>query len=58
MTVRQLIAALRKMPANAKVVVCDHDQDDESGEYNGSPGCVTEASATMRERGYGVVIRL
>lgn len=58
MKVRQLIAALKKMPQDAKVVVCDHDQDDDAGEYNGSPHAVWLASEAMREKGYEVVIRI
>lgn len=58
MTVRQLIAALKKMPPNAEVAVCAHDQDDEAGEFDGFAHSVIAASPAMRKRGAGVVIRL
>ena len=59
--VRELIAALRKMPMDAKVVVADHDHDSDGGQYNGSiptRNSVEVASPVMLERGYGVVIHL
>lgn len=58
MTARQLINALRRMPPNGKVVVSDHDHDDESGQYNGSPRDVREATPAMKARGFDVVIHL
>jgi hypothetical protein len=58
MTVRKLIALLKKMPPNGKVVVSDHDHDDQSGQFSGSPFTVREASDAMKARGYDVVIRL
>ena len=58
MTVRRLIAALKKMPPDAKVAVADHDHDSEAGQYNSSPFSVELATPAMRQRGFGVVIRL
>ena len=59
MTVRRLIAELKKMPLDAKVVVADHDHDSEdAAEYNGPPSSVWLATPAMRKRGYGVVIHL
>lgn len=58
MTVRKLIAELRKMPATAKVCVCAHDQDPNDGDYDGSVNGVEEAPPAMKDRGYGVVITL
>lgn len=56
MTVRKMIALLKKMPQNAQVVVCDHDQDPERGEFSGVPNWVVEAPPAIKARGYGVVI--
>ena len=58
MTVRKLIAELRKMPQTARVVVCAHDQDSESGEFDGSAKSVALAPPALKERGYGVVIHV
>lgn len=58
MRVAQLIARLRKMPSNAKVVVCAHDQNPEAGEFDGIPSTVYEAPEALRARGYSVVIGL
>lgn len=58
MTVTQLINALRRMPPRARVVVSDHDHNDEAGEFNGPPTGVSMAGEALRARGYGVVIRL
>jgi hypothetical protein len=55
-TVKQLIAQLRKMPVNAVVGWADHDQGDD--ELNGRVRIVEEASeAVKREYGVGVVLR-
>lgn len=58
MTVRKLIAELRKMPATAKVCVCAHDQDPHDGDYDGGVLSVIAAPQALKERGYGVVITL
>lgn len=58
MTVRKLIAELKKMPATAKVAVCAHDQDPEQGLFEGGANLVELAPPAMKERGYGVVITL
>lgn len=58
MTVRQLIAALHKMPLSANVAVCAHDQDPDLGEFDGSVRGVCEAPDALQGRGYGVVIYL
>ena len=57
MTVKQMIAALRRMPPGARVVFCAHDQDADAGEYDGFVNEVTEASPAMMQHGAGVVIR-
>jgi hypothetical protein len=49
------------MPQNAKVVIADHDHDDESGQFNGpipGPSSIWLASPEVAKRGYGVVIHL
>lgn len=56
MTVRQLIAELRKMPADAKVCFIAHDQDPERGEYDGAAHYVEEAPPALAERGFGAFI--
>lgn len=58
MTVRKLIAELKKMPATAQVAVCAHDQDPESGDFDGGVCRVDAAPKAMKERGYGVIIQL
>lgn len=58
MTVRKLIAELRKMPATAKVCVCAHDQDPASGNFDGGVNDVIAAPQVLKDRGYGVVITL
>jgi hypothetical protein len=58
MTVRRLIAQLRKLPPNAKVAVCAHDQDPARGEFDGFVNSVSPAPDALRERGCGVVIQL
>jgi hypothetical protein len=58
MTVRRLITALKKMPADAKVAVCAHDHSAEHGEFDGFANRVELAPKAMRERGAGVVIQL
>jgi len=57
LTVRQLIAKLKKMPPDALVVFCAHDQEPEQGEYDGSVYAVDEAPPALRDRGYGVTLR-
>jgi len=58
MTVQKLIALLRKMPPRTMVAVCNHDQDPEQGEFDGTPHGVAEAPDALKARGYGVVISL
>jgi len=58
MTVRKLIAELRKMPPTATVAVCAHDQDPHDGDYDGGVRGVMAAPSAMKERGYGVIITL
>jgi hypothetical protein len=58
MTVRKLIAELKKLPATAKVAVCAHDQDPAVGEFDGAVWSVQDAPKALKERGYGVVIYL
>lgn len=58
MTVRKLIAELRKMPATATVAVCAHDQDPGSGNFDGGVCSVDLAPKAMKDRGYGVIIQL
>lgn len=57
-TVKQMIAKLKKMPQSAKVAVCNHDQDAGRGEMDGTVSGIEEAPEALRERGYGVVINL
>jgi hypothetical protein len=58
MTVKQIIAALRKMPPGATVAFCAHDQDSDVGEYDGIVRKVEEASPqAKRHHGAGVIIR-
>lgn len=58
LTVKQIIAALKKMPPNARVVFCAHDQHDEIGEYDGFVSGVGEATPEAKRRhGAGVIIR-
>lgn len=58
MTVRKLIAELRKMPQNATVVFAAHDQDSSAGEYDGHVNGVDKATPqAKRHHGAGVVIR-
>ncbi len=56
MTVRELIRRLNKMPPNAKVAFCDHDQDWDRGEMNGPIQRCEEAPDAIKDRGYGVVL--
>lgn len=61
LTVRRLISALKKMPQDAKVVIADHDHNDDIGEFNGpipGPSFIWRASRAIRQRGYDVVIHL
>ncbi|MBS7671739.1 hypothetical protein [Croceicoccus gelatinilyticus] len=59
LTVKQLIAALRRMPPHSTIIVADHDQNSESGEYNGTVQSCMEASELLKERtGAEVVINL
>jgi len=58
MTVRKLIAELRKMPSTALVAVSAHDQDPAQGEHDGGVCAVEPAPQAMKDRGYGVVITL
>jgi hypothetical protein len=58
MTVRRLIKALKKMPPDAKVAICAHDQDPERGEFDGFVNRVEASPKAIRERGAGVVILL
>jgi hypothetical protein len=57
-TVRQLIAQLKKLPQSAKVAVIAHDQDAERGEFDGFVRSAGEAPAAIKERGCGVIINL
>lgn len=56
MTVRRLITALKKMPPDAKIAICCHDQNPEAGEFNGSPWKVERAPLMLKDRGLDVVI--
>lgn len=56
LTVRKLIAELKKMPPTAKVCWADHDHDYHSGEFNGPVALVHSASEAIRERGFGVIL--
>lgn len=58
MTVRRLITVLKKLPQNAQVCVCAHDQNPEQGEFDGGVFSVDVAPPAIKERGYGVVIQL
>jgi hypothetical protein len=58
MTVRKLIAELRKMPQTSKIVVCAHDHEPSLGEYDGLICNIFEAPQAIKDRGYGVVITL
>ena len=55
-TVRRLIAQLKKLPPNAKVVFVDHDQDPDSGEFNGAVTRAEVAPDSIKDRGYGVML--
>jgi hypothetical protein len=55
-TVRRLITALKKLPPDAKVCWCDHDQDPESGELNGPVHHAEPAPPALRKLGYGAVL--
>lgn len=56
LTVRQLIAQLKKMPPGAKVCVVAHDQNPEAGEFDGAVRRVEEAPMAIRDRGYAVML--
>lgn len=56
MTVRKLIAELKKLPPNARVCFAAHDQNPEAGEFDGDVRSVDEAPPALQERGYGVVL--
>lgn len=58
MTVRKLIAELRRMPQGAKVCVVAHDQNPEVGEFDGPVQHVDEATDSLGKRGFGVMISL
>jgi hypothetical protein len=58
MTVRALIAALKKLPPTAKIAVCAHDQSAEHGEFDGFARYVELAPPALKDRGAGVVIQL
>lgn len=56
MTVRVLIAALKKMPPTAKICWVDHDHNPDRGEFNGSVRKVEQTPKALKERGYGVML--
>lgn len=56
LTVRQLIAKLKKMPPGAKVCFAAHDQNPEAGEFDGTVNSVEESPPALKERGYGVLL--
>jgi hypothetical protein len=55
-TVEQLIAALKKLPPNAKIALVDHDQNYHAGEMNGALNRVEEAPPAIKLRGFGAVL--
>jgi len=56
MTVRKLIAALKKMPPDAKVCFAAHDQDWAAGDYDGIVRSVGEVRLEARHHGCAVVL--
>lgn len=58
LTVRQIIAKLKKMPPDATVAFAAHDQDSDAGEYDGIVREVEESTqaAYLRHRAW-VIIR-
>lgn len=56
MTVRRLIAELKKMPPDAKVCFAAHDHDWSAGEYDGVVSSVDRVPPKVRHHGCGVVL--
>jgi hypothetical protein len=56
LTVRRLIAALKKMPPSAKVCFAAHDQNWVAGEYDGIVHSVDVVPTGARHHGCGVVL--